>query len=100
MKEKKLKAVDLAEVLGIRHSVISTWKARNTNPPVEYIGRICDFLDVDVYDLLDIEPREPREQNEIAEIYDRLSAEDRAIVDIIFNKYRNASGKSSESQAM
>lgn len=94
MKEKKLKIVDLADCLGIRHSVISTWKARNTNPPLEYLGQICDFLDVDVYDLLEIEPKQ---QNEIVKIYNQLTPEDKAIVDIIFNKYRTASGKSSSS---
>ena len=91
---------DLAAYLQIQHSTVSSWKNRNTNPPLEYITKICDFLDIELYDLLEIEPREPKEQNEIIEIYGKLSAEDRAIVDIIFNKYRNTSGKSSDSEAM
>lgn len=43
---KNLKNIDLANYLNINSSVVSTWKKRGTNPPSEYIPRICDFLGV------------------------------------------------------
>lgn len=46
MENKNFKSVELAAVIGINTSVISTWKKRNNNPPAEYLFRICEFLDV------------------------------------------------------
>jgi len=46
MKEKNIKNADLAEFLGINRSVVSTWKSRSTNPPIEYTVRICELLDI------------------------------------------------------
>lgn len=97
MKEKKLKIVDLATYLEVSQQVVSSWKNRNVNPPLDYLSKICDFLDTDVYELLDIEPKK---QNELVEIYGRLAPEDKAIVDIIFNKYRNTGKLSSSGEAM
>lgn len=44
--EKGKKAADLARFLNVNTSVTSSWKTRGTNPPVEYIAQICEFLDV------------------------------------------------------
>lgn len=41
-----LKSVDLAVLLNVNPSVISTWKSRNKNPPSEYVFCICEFLGV------------------------------------------------------
>lgn len=46
MKEKNIKIKDIANLLSINTSVVSTWKKRKTDPPAEYLYRICDFLDV------------------------------------------------------
>ncbi len=50
--EKSLKTADLAKKLNIKQSVISNWKKRNTNPPIEYILVICEFLDISVEKLI------------------------------------------------
>ena len=52
IEQKNLKTADLAKKLGIRHSVITNWKKRNTNPPIEYILHICEFLDISVDELI------------------------------------------------
>lgn len=83
MEEKNIKSVQLAQKLNINKSVISSWKKRNSNPPIEYTIQICELLNISVYELLGQEPN-----NEIERIYKMLSAEDKQIVDIIFNKYR------------
>lgn len=46
MDRKKLKMTFLADLLGVSKSVVSTWKSRNTNPPVEYMVQICEFLGI------------------------------------------------------
>lgn len=46
MDAKNLKMSDLAEKLNVNKSVISTWKSRKTNPPIEYMERICEFLGI------------------------------------------------------
>lgn len=51
--EKHLKTADLARALDIKQSVLSNWKKRNTNPPIEYVLVICEFLDVSVEYLID-----------------------------------------------
>lgn len=84
MKQKGLKQKDLAEYLGINQSVTTNWKQRGNNPPAEYLIRICEFLGCNIYELLGVE-----EKNEIIQIYNKLSSEDKAIVDIIFDKYKS-----------
>lgn len=46
MDEKKLKSSNLAKELNINPSTLSTWKKRETDPPIEYVVRICKFLDI------------------------------------------------------
>lgn len=46
MDEKHLKPSQLAIALGINKSVVSNWRTRGTNPPVEYTDCICEFLGV------------------------------------------------------
>lgn len=52
LNEQNLKAVDLANFLGVNKSVISNWKTRSTNPPSELLVPICEFLKVDLQYLL------------------------------------------------
>lgn len=45
---KNLKTADLARKLNVQQSVISNWKKRNTNPPIEYALVICEFIGVSI----------------------------------------------------
>lgn len=65
IKEKSLKKADLARLLQVNTSVIATWKKRGTNPPAEYLVRICEFLNISIYELLGI-----KNENKIQEAYD------------------------------
>ena len=80
--KKNLKQADLARKLNVRTSVIASWKTRGSNPPIEYAERICEFLDITIYELLDIS-----KPNDIELIYKKLSPDDKAIVDNIFSRY-------------
>lgn len=48
LEEKNMKMVDISNKLEISKSVVSTWKKRGTNPPAEYIERICELLDISI----------------------------------------------------
>ena len=52
IEEKNLKAADLAKILNIKQSVLTNWKKRNTNPPIEYALVICEFLGVSIQYLI------------------------------------------------
>ena len=65
IKEKSLKKADLARLLQVNTSVVATWEKRGTNPPAEYLIRICEFLNLSIYELLGIE-----NGNKIQEAYD------------------------------
>jgi len=65
IKEKSLKKADLARLLQVNTSVVATWEKRGTNPPAEYLVRICEFLNISIYELLGIE-----NGNKIQEAYD------------------------------
>ena len=45
---KNVKASDLAKELKINKSVISAWKNRGTNPPIEYTVQICELLGISI----------------------------------------------------
>ncbi len=55
MEKKGLKQAQLAEYLKITKSVVTNWKQRGNNPPAEYIVPICEFLNVSVKELLNID---------------------------------------------
>lgn len=90
MNEKGIKQQELADKLGIRKSVVSSWKKRNTNPPLEYIVQICELLEISPNELLGYS------NNTIEEIYKKLTEEDREIVDNIFSRYSKQEQKSSK----
>lgn len=48
IEQKNLKTADLARKLNVKQSVISNWKKRNTNPPIEYALVICEFVGVSI----------------------------------------------------
>ena len=89
MNEKGIKQQELADKLGIRKSVVSSWKTRNTNPPLEYIDQICELIEISPNELLGYS------NNTIEEIYKKLTKEDREIVDNIFSRYSKQEQKSS-----
>ena len=48
MNEKNIKMSELARELGINKTVISAWKNRGTNPPIEYTVQICKLLNISI----------------------------------------------------
>ena len=89
LKEKNLKQSDFAEFLGLSTGQITAWKKRGTTPPAEYLINICKFLNISIYKLLDAENEN---ESELDKIYAKLTPEDKAIVDNIFNRYRRNNG--------
>lgn len=85
MEQKKLKYSDLAAFLGVSKSVVSAWKQRETNPPLEYIVQICRFLDISLYELLGIESDN---KSELEYLYSKASPEDKSVIDLILSKYK------------
>lgn len=93
LESKNLKQADLARKLNVRTSVIASWKTRGSNPPIEYAAQICEFLNITIYELLDI-----KSNNDIEKLYTMLTPEDKAIVDNIFSRYKNQEQKSLDSK--
>ncbi len=75
IKEKSLKKADLARLLQVNTSVIATWEKRGTNPPAEYLVRICEFLNISIYELLGI-----KNENKIQEAYDAADSGTQAAI--------------------
>lgn len=75
IKEKSLKKADLARLLQVNTSVIATWEKRGTNPSAEYLVRICEFLNISIYELLGI-----KNENKIQEAYDAADSGTQAAV--------------------
>lgn len=81
MQEKNIKPTQLARKLGIKISVISSWKSRNTNPPSEYILPICELLDITVYELLNPSGSDTTsDEHELLKYYRECSKDDRSII--------------------
>ncbi len=76
IEQKQLKTIELARKLNIKQSVITNWKKRNTNPPAEYIIVICEFLGIDVKELITGIPDDKltREEQELLEAYQQADA--------------------------
>lgn len=92
MERKTLKYSDLAAYLGVSKSVVSAWKQRETNPPIEYLVQICRFLDITIYELLDVEKEN---QSELEYLYSKASPDDKATIDFILSRYKNNREQSS-----
>lgn len=86
LNKKGLKQKDLAEYLGVNQSVTTNWKMRGNNPPAELLIPICEFLNINIYELLGVENTS---QSELERIYKKLQPEDKQIIDIIISKYKN-----------
>lgn len=91
MKEKGIKAADLAKKLKTSDSTVSNWKSRGTLPPANYIIPICEVLEVSAYYLLTGEELEEgikpltAEETAILEAYKACSPERKEIVRGILN---------------
>ncbi|WP_320956525.1 helix-turn-helix transcriptional regulator [Enterocloster asparagiformis] len=48
LEEKGIKASEIAKVLNVNNSIISAWKTRGTNPPIEYTVQICKLLGISI----------------------------------------------------
>lgn len=83
LEEKKIKQKDLAVNVGISTSAISDWKKRGTNPAVENISAIADFLEVSLDFLITGKEKSSSADNmsdderELLEKYKMLDEKDR-----------------------
>lgn len=81
MNEKGIKAINLAEKLGINKSVISTWKKRGNNPPSEYLIQICELLEVDIYTLLGTDKKKiSKEEQELLEYFRKCNPGNKQVI--------------------
>lgn len=48
LEEKGIKASEIAKSLNVNNSIISAWKTRGTNPPIEYTVQICKLLGISI----------------------------------------------------
>lgn len=94
LEEKHLKQADLARILNVRTSVIASWKTRGSNPPVDYIAQICEFLNISIYELLGIEPKY---QSELEYLYSIATQQDKDTIDFILSRYKDNQEQSSTS---
>lgn len=52
MKVKKIKAVDLAEAVGVSKSAVSHWLAGDNSPNIEILAKICQIYGVKLSEML------------------------------------------------
>nr|DAX02240.1 MAG TPA: helix-turn-helix domain protein [Inoviridae sp.] len=90
LKKNNLKMIDLANALGINKSVISAWKRRQTNPPLEYLVDICKLIKVSPNELLEYEDTN---NDELSKIYNMLDETDKQVIDLILTKYKKENAK-------
>lgn len=77
LNQKDKRAYELCEKLGVRTSTMSTWKARQNDPPARYMKTIADFLGVSLDYLLTGEEAPVRktttpEEDELLELFRSL----------------------------
>lgn len=65
MKEKNKKAADLCKILDISTAQTTAWKKRNTDPPAKYITKICEFLEISIYELLGAEEEQLTDEEQL-----------------------------------
>ena len=87
----------LADYLQVSKSVVSTWKNRGTNPPAEYIERICEFLDISIEWLITGKEKEniTTEEEKIIKAYRKADNRIKQIVKLNLEEYMEIE-KSSE----
>ena len=97
IEQKKIKMNKLADYLQVSKSVVSTWKNRGTNPPAEYIERICEFLDISIEWLITGKEKEniTTEEEKIIKAYRKADNRIKQIVKLNLEEYMEIE-KSSE----
>ncbi len=81
MQEKNIKSAQLAKHLGVNKTVVSNWKNRGNNPPVEYIVPICELLKIDIYTLLGIEEKKLSDnEQKLLEYFRNCSSNNQSII--------------------
>ena len=95
MEEKHIKPSDLARHLGVSTGQMSTWKARNTDPPAKFMPAIADFLVISLEYLMLGHEKELSKDVKLTEGCDfegnkiAISEEQAALVREIINKELN-----------
>lgn len=73
MDEKNKRAVDLCRILDVGTSTMTTWKKRNTDPPAKYLAQICEFLEISINELLEIEDNsQDEDEKELLKYFNML----------------------------
>lgn len=74
----------LEKALGFGNATIRDWEFRS--PSVEKVERVADYFHVSVDSLLGREHK----KSELDILYERASAEDKAVIDLLLSKYKKA----------
>lgn len=56
--DHKLKRKEVADLIGVDRSTVSNWCNGNRSPDIKYLKPLCALLDLNIYEILDIEPKE------------------------------------------
>ena len=80
MSEKKLKQKDLAEYTGISTSAVSDWRKKGTNPSVDKIIKICEFLNVSSHYLLTGEDTDNFIDKKVLSAFHQLNEDNQDII--------------------
>ena len=81
MERKHIKSRDLCELLQLKESSLSSWKARGKDPDAKDIFAICELLDVSCeYLLTGKEAVGSDDTSELVEIYQNLNNDGRRIL--------------------
>lgn len=97
MKMKGVTAYQIAKNTSISNATLTNWKKGKT-PSADKLIEIVQYLEISADELLGIK-KNPN-TSEIERIYEMLSAEDKQIVDIIFNKYREQESQREKSSGL
>lgn len=80
MEDKKLKQKDLAEYTGISSSAVSDWRKKGTNPSVDKIIKICEFLNVSSHYLLTGEDTDNFVDKKVLSAFHQLNEDNQDII--------------------
>ena len=98
LEERNLKSSDLASCLNIRDSTVCSWKSRGTNPPSDYLLRICEFLNISANYLLsgeEITPKLNPNESELLELFNQLpEREQLKVIGMVEEKVKNLTSES------
>ena len=74
MDSKGLKPADLCKIIGVSTAQTTSWKKRNTDPPVKYLTKICSFLNVSLeYLITGNEKMNTDNERQMLELFSQLN---------------------------